>query len=98
MNIVTSLTRFFKNKNTVTILGVIAVIAILYFGYTQQIKSQTNPVRVPIAKQTIQPGTLITTDMIDYVSIPKIGVSDNVIRAVNSIVGKYTNYNTCNTF
>ena len=94
MNIVTSLTRFFKNKNTVTILGVIAVIAILYFGYTQQIKSQTNPVRVPIAKQTIQPGTLITTDMIDYVSIPKIGVSDNVIRAVNSIVGKYTNYNT----
>lgn len=94
MNIVTSLTRFFKNKNTVTILGVIAVIAILYIGYNQQIKSQTSPVSVPVAKETIQPGTLITSDMVTYVSIPKMGVSDNVIRASASIVGKYSNFNT----
>ena len=94
MNILTSITRFLKNKNTVTILGVIAVIAILYIGYNQQLKSQTNPISVPVAKTTIQPGTMITSDMITYVSIPKIGVSDNVIRATNSIVGKYSNFNT----
>ena len=71
MNILTSITRFLKNKNTVTILGVIAVIAILYIGYNQQLKSQTNPISVPVAKTTIQPGTMITSDMITYVSIPK---------------------------
>ena len=32
-NLLVSIRRFFKNKNTVTILGVIAVILILFFGY-----------------------------------------------------------------
>ena len=94
MNILTSLTRFLKNKNVVTVLGIVVIIAILYFGYNQQIKSQTSPVNVPVAKQTIQPGTLITSDMVTYIKMPKIGISDNVIRSSNLIIGKYSNYNT----
>lgn len=93
-NIIISIKRFFTNKNTVTILGVIAVIAIIYFGYNSQIKKATSPVRIPIAKETIQPRTLITKDMIKYVSIPSVAVSENVIRFEGSIVGKYSAINT----
>ena len=93
-NIIISIKRFFTNKNTVTILGVIAVIAIIYFGYNSQIKKATSPVKVPIAKETIQPRTLITKDMIKYISVPSVAVSENVVRAESSIVGKYTAINT----
>lgn len=93
-NIIISIKRFFTNKNTVTILGVIAVIAIIYFGYNSQIKKATSPVRIPTAKVTIQPRTLITKDMIKYVSIPSVAVSENVIRSEGSIVGKYSAINT----
>ena len=48
------------NKNTVTILGVIVIVGLLYFGYTNQINTQVKPVRVPVAAQEIQPRTLIT--------------------------------------
>lgn len=93
-NIIISIKRFFTNKNTVTILGVIAVIAIIYFGYNSAIKKATNPVRVPVASETIQPKTLITKDMIKYISVPSVAVSDNVIRADSLIIGKYTAINT----
>ena len=39
-NFMRNLKKFFTNKNTVTILGVIAIVAILSFGYTYQINTQ----------------------------------------------------------
>lgn len=93
-NIIISIKRFFTNKNTVTILGVIVVIAIIYFGYNAQIKNATKPVQVPVAKTTIQPRTLITNDMIKMTSIPSVAVSSNVIRSTSNIVGKYSAINT----
>ena len=36
-NIIVTFQRFLKNKNTVTIIGVVAVIGILYWGYNMQI-------------------------------------------------------------
>ena len=38
MNILVSIKKFITNKNTVTILGVIIIIAILYFGYNYQVE------------------------------------------------------------
>ena len=64
-----SLKRFFMNKNTVTILGVIVIVGLLYFGYTTQIKTQVQPKSIPVAAKTIQPRTLITDDMIKYVDV-----------------------------
>lgn len=93
-NIIIGVKRFFTNKNTVTILGVIAVICIIYFGYNSQIKKATSPVQIPVAKETIQPRTLITQNMIKTVSIPSVAVSDNVIRNSSNIVGKYSAINT----
>lgn len=93
-NIIISVKRFFKNKNVVTVLAVIAIMAIIYFGYNAQIKKQVSPIKIPVAKRTIQPRELITSDMIQYISVPAVGVNSSVLRTQTSIVGKYSNYNT----
>lgn len=88
------LLRFIKNKNTVTIIGLLLIIGILYYVYNNRIKTATQPVRIPVAKATIQPKTKITDDMIEYISVPSVAVKKNTITNKNSIVGKYSNYNT----
>ncbi len=93
-NILVSLKRFITNKNTVTVLGVIAILALLYYGYSKTIESQVRPTRVPVASATIQPRTLITDDMINYIEVPAAWISGNVIKNSNSIIGKYTAVNT----
>lgn len=95
-NILNTLKRFLRNRNTVTIIGVIAIIGILYWGYNSQIERQVSPVRnIPVAKFTIQPGTLITSDMIDYIDVSPIVLNHgNVYRNANLIIGLYSDYNT----
>ena len=96
-NILVSLKRFFTNKNTVTILGVVGIVLVLFFGYSYRIKQQTNPIRVPYAKQEIQPRTQVTEDMIGWLEIPRTmynKISNNAITLKNDIVGKYAAYNT----
>ena len=93
-NFMISLKKFFKNKNTITIIGVILIIIILFVGYRMQIKRQVNPVSVPVATETIQPRTKITKDLIKYVDVAPIVLGDNVITSSAKIIGKYSNYNT----
>jgi len=89
-----SIVRFLKNKNTVTVLGIIAIIAILWGGYYYQLQRTVKPVEVPVAATTIQPRTQITSEMIKYVEVPKAYISDNAITSSNAILNKYANYNT----
>lgn len=93
-NFVASAQRFLKNKNTITILGVIGILVLLYIGYSTQINKAVEPVNVPVAVDTIQPRTEITDDMVQMVSMPNISLSDNVIRSKNAVVGKYSNINS----
>ncbi len=93
-NITMSLKKFFKNKNTVTIIAVFLIVLVLFFGYRYRIKQATDPVSVPYAKVEIQPRTQITEDMIGYVKIPRSMLTANSVRTINDIVGKYANYNT----
>lgn len=86
--------KFLKNKNTVTILGVLACLVILYIGYTTRIKSQTKLVDVYYANQTIDPKTLITKEMISKTSVPASFILGTYYQNYNDIVGKYSNYNT----
>lgn len=93
--ILIKLQRLLKNKNTVTILGVLLAIGILYWGYNTQISNAVNPVKnIPVATSTIQPRTKITSEMISYVDIAPVVLSDNVIRNASAVIGKYSNYNT----
>lgn len=93
-NLMNSLKKFFKNKNTVTILGVIAVLVLLYWGYSREIKAAVNPVTVPIAAQTIPARTQITADMVSSMEVSSIAVTENVYTSANAVIGKYTNVNT----
>lgn len=95
MNILVSIKRFLTNKNTVTIFGVIIIIVILYFGYNYQLEKAIKPINgIPVAKQTIQPRTKITSDMIKYISVVSQMLDKNVIRDSSRIIDNYSNYNT----
>ena len=89
-----NLNKFLKNKNTVTILGVLVCLLILYVGYTSRINAKTKLIDVYYANQTIQPKTLITDEMVSKTSIPESFIKGNYYRNYNDIVGKYSNYNT----
>ena len=93
-NLMASAKKFFKNKNVVTVIGVVIILVLLYIGYSTQINNAVEPVQVPVATQTIQPRTQITDDMVQMVDMPNISLSDNVIRSTSQIVGKYSNVNS----
>ena len=90
-----NLNKFLKNKNTVTILGVLACLVILYAGYTMRINQKTTLIDVYYANQTIQPKTLITEDMVGKTRVPSsFAITNKYYKSYNDIVGKYSNYNT----
>ena len=93
-NLSFKLKKFLQNKNTVTIIGTVLIVAILYIGYNYRIKQVTTPVKVHVEKIDIQPRTKITEDMIEYVEALPAMVNSSTIKDVKYIVGKWSNYNT----
>lgn len=93
-NLVASAKRFLKNKNMVTIIGVIIILILLYVGYSTQINRAVEPIQIPVATKTIQPRTEITDDMVELIDMPSVSLSDNVIRSRSQIVGMYSNVNS----
>lgn len=86
--------RFIGNKNTVTILGFLACIAVLIIGYNVRVKEAISPTTLPYAKQSIASRTLITDDMVGRIKVSSSYVSDasNVVKTVKEVVGKYVSY------
>ena len=95
-NILNGIKKFLMNKNTVTILGVLAGIAVLYIGYNWRVKQAIDPQKVPYAKVEISSRTLITEDMVGYttVSAEMLKNNPNIVRNSGLIVGKYVSYGT----
>ncbi|MBQ9853630.1 MAG: hypothetical protein IJO57_01185 [Bacilli bacterium] len=106
-NFVGSLKKLLTNKNTVTILGTLIGIAVLYFGYSWRINQQVEQISVLVAKETIQPRTRITSSMVETVSIAKVmynkmqgeyGSGQSVMRYSSELDtfenGAYSNINT----
>lgn len=94
-NFMIAIKRFFQNKNTVTIVGVLLIILVLFLGYRYQINRAVSPISgIPVATETIQPRTLITDDMVETIEVAPVVLSDNVIRTKAAVVGKYTAVNT----
>lgn len=93
-NLVIGVKRFFTNKNTVTVVGVILAIVILYIGYNMRIKNAITPVTVPYAVEEINPGTQITEDMIGTKEIPNSMVDSSIITNSADVIDMYTNYDS----
>ena len=92
-NFAIGLKRFFTNKNVVTVLLVIVILVVLYFGYSRSIKQKTEPISIPVAARTINQKTKITAEDITYKQVPASMVSENAIRYSGAILDKYTNVN-----
>lgn len=92
-NLMISIKRFFRNKNTVTILGVLVILGLLYWGYSSQVNGAVSPISIPVAAETIQPRTEITAQMISTVDVPSIAVTENVYHVADAIIGKYSAVN-----
>ena len=89
-----SIKRFLKNKNTVTVIGILVIVGMLWGVYTYQINKQVKPKSVPVAASTIQPKTQITASMIKHVEVPSAYISENAVTSDNEIVGMFSNFNT----
>lgn len=92
-NFVIGLKRFFTNKNVITILLVIVILGVLFWGYKSTIEKETNPVTVPVAAREIAPQTKITNDDVTEAKIAGSMLSSNVVRSKDFIVTQYTKVN-----
>ena len=89
-NIWFAIKRFFKNKNTITIIAVLLALGILYWAYDFRIKKATEPKSVPVAAVEIGPRTLITDDMVTIKKVPGgIVRNSEVLTSTADIIGKY---------
>ena len=89
-NLTTSFKKFLQNKNTVTIVGVVLAILVLYFAYTMRIKQAINPITVPYAAEQIPAGTQITEAMISTRDVPPSMLEGEVIQNVGEVIDKYS--------
>ena len=93
-NLSKSIKKILGNKNTVTVIGVLLCILVLYVGYNMRINQKTKLVKVYYAKETIQPKTKITEDMIGTTELPEAFLTGEYYKSFNDIEGKYSNYNS----
>lgn len=88
-NLTTGIKKFLQNKNTVTVLGVIGAIIILYVAYTWRINKAVNPQQVPYAVEQINAGTQITENMIATRDVPPSMLTGDVLVNRGDIIDKY---------
>ena len=90
-NLIVGIKKFFTNKNTVTVVGVIAAIIVLYVGYNMRINQAITPVTVPYALEEINPSTQITEDMVGTKEIPSAMADDTIITNSANVIDMYSN-------
>lgn len=90
-SLIVGVKKFFKNKNTVTIIGLVAALGFLYFAYNWRIERKTQPVVVPYATAAIGPRTYISDEMVSTKKVPGGIVNSDVILNKSEIIGRYVN-------
>ena len=82
--------RFFGNKNTVTILGVIIGIAVLFFSYNKRVNDAIQPIKVPYAKQKIESAEKITAEMVGTIDVPSTfsEKATNLVTDASEVIDK----------
>lgn len=88
--------KLFTNKLTITILGVVVGLIVLYIGYNWRINSKINPTRVPYAVKTLNSQEEITEDLIGYTEVPSDTISNmsNLITNIDDINGKLVSFDS----
>ena len=95
--LVSTIKKFFTNKTTVTIVGVVASIAILVGFYIYRVNTAINPQKVPVATRDLKATDQITEADIKYVKINKKFLNKKDIftaSIVNKLIDKYVSVGT----
>lgn len=90
-NIIVAVKKFFRNKNTVTLIALVVALGGLYWVYNLRIRIATEPVNVPYAIQAIGPRTYIGEELIATKKVPGGVVTGEVYTNKTEIIGKYVN-------
>ncbi len=97
-NILIRIKRFISNKNTITILCVLAGVAVLLVGYVWRVNQAVDPVKIPYALKRMLPKTKVEDDMIGTIEVSGSFVKQNkdLIDSKAYILNKdwYVNYDT----
>ena len=103
-NILAPLKKFASNKNTVTILGVLLGVVVLFLGYQWRVNSAISPVNIYYATRTLVQGDVITAEDVGETQISStiLNSMDNVVQTLdcgddysqNCIVGKMVSFDS----
>lgn len=97
-NIGVALKRFLANKNTISIIGIIVGIIVIYMAYNWRVQSAIDPITIPMANETLRGGTEIDNPdrQITMVRINRsaVNASGNIIRERNQVVGQFVREGT----
>ena len=89
-NLVATIKRFISNKNTVTIIAVLAGIIILWYFYNYRVNQAITTVNIPYAIESIDTRKKIETDNIKTREITKATLKDNdLVESAAELDGKY---------
>ncbi len=93
-NIITTLKRFLANKNTITILGVLLGLVILFVGYNYRVNNAVETQEIPYATKTISASLEITKDAVSTMEVLKSTIKDNtsIIANINEVLNTSDSY------
>ncbi len=91
-NIVTTLKRFISNKNTITILGVLLGLVVLFIGYNYRVSTAVEKVSIPYAKKAIGSTLEITSDSVGQMEVLRSMVTERstLISSTSEIINTTT--------
>ncbi len=88
--IINTFKKFFVNKTTVTILGIVVGLGVLVGFYLYRVNAEVNPTRIPVAKRDIAATEEITKDDIEYVKVSSSFLKKaDVITKSDDLIGYY---------
>lgn len=89
-NLIGTIKRFLGNKNTVTILAVLAGVIILYVFYNYRVNQAITTIRIPYAIEKIDSGKPIQADNLEYKQITASTTRDSdIITDMSYLTDKY---------
>ncbi len=95
MNVMEKIKKLLLNRNTVTILGVLAGVIALWFAYSITLDKAVKPTRVPVAVKDIPAGSIITKEDFEYVDINRdVLKKASIITSSSQLINYYVNNNT----
>ncbi len=89
-NIVETLKRFISNKNTVTILAVLAGVIILWWFYNKRVEEAITTIKVPYAIKAVDSTRKIDSENIGYKEITRSSTEESdIITNITELNDKY---------